>query len=86
MLAQIAAQLGWSNSKAAKMLFPENVEMARKWISGARALPSSHARFVTRLAAVLEDCAGDADRLRARLTPDAIEQMRSGEAAAERIA
>jgi len=86
VLAQIAAQLSWSNSKAAKMLFPENAEMARKWISGARVLPSAHAPFVARLAAILENCAGDADQLRARLTPDAIEQMRSGEPAAEHLA
>ncbi|MBL8668470.1 MAG: type IV secretory system conjugative DNA transfer family protein, partial [Rhodospirillales bacterium] len=86
VLAQIAAQLGWSNSKAAKMLFPENAEMARKWISGARTLPSAHAPFVACLAAVLEDCAGDADQLRTRLTPDAIEQMRTGEPAAEHTA
>ena len=35
-LAQLVAHVGWSNNKAAKTLFPDNVEMARKWISGTR--------------------------------------------------
>lgn len=78
VLAQIAAQLG-SNNKAAKTLFPDNVEMARKWISSARELPSAHASFVARLAEVLKDCAGDADQLRARLTPDFVAQLRQEE-------
>jgi type IV secretion system protein VirD4 len=56
VLAQVVALAEWSNNKAAKTLFPDNAEMARKWISGTRDLPTVHAPYVTWLASILEEC------------------------------
>jgi len=78
-LVYVVGRIGWSNNQAAKTLFPENVEMARKWISGARDLPPTHAAFVDLLAAWVAHFDGDQAALRARLTPEIIEQLRQGE-------
>jgi hypothetical protein len=70
------ARTGWSNNKAAKALFPENAEMARKWISGARPLPAAHEPFVARLAAEVAAFEGSPEELQAQLTPERIEALR----------
>jgi hypothetical protein len=82
LLAQIVARIGWSNNRTAKLLFPANAEMARKWISGARALPAERQPFAARLAAWVAAFQGTAEELQAQLTPERIEALRR-EAAGE---
>ena len=79
-LTELARRVGWDKSEAARLLFPGvNFNTARAWVNGNRAVAPDHQVFVAHLSAWVADFDGDQTALRARLTPEFLDQLRQRE-------